>query len=118
MLEIKYIRFIYATGLAIPDGIPLRSVTAGDGGLQDPGKGMIMSTTFLSSRDWAATETRTRFSPSRLVAYVELVLQVRRERRQLAGLSSVQLADLGLDPGAARCEARRGLFDLPASRSA
>jgi uncharacterized protein YjiS (DUF1127 family) len=117
MLEIKYIRFIYARGLAIPDGIPPRSVTAGDGGLQDPEKGMIMSTTFLSTRDWAATEARTRFSPSRLVAYIELVLQVRRERRQLAGMSSAQLADLGLDPGAARCEARRGLFDLPASRS-
>lgn len=77
-----------------------------------------MSTTFLSARDWAATEALARFSPSKLVAYVELVLQVRRERRQLAGLSSAQLADLGLDPGVARCEAGRGLFDLPASRSA
>jgi len=76
-----------------------------------------MSTTFLSTRDWTAIEALTRFSPSRLVAYVEFVLQVRRERRQLAGLTSAQLADLGLDPGAARCEAGRGLFDLPTSRS-
>jgi uncharacterized protein YjiS (DUF1127 family) len=109
MLEIKYIRFIYARGLAIPDGIPPRSVTAGDGGLQDPEKGMIMSTSFLSSRDWAAADRRTRFSPSRLVAYVELVLQVRWERRQLAGLSRAQLADLGLDQGTARAALPAGI---------
>lgn len=75
-----------------------------------------MSTTFLSSRGGAATDTRTRFSPLWLVAYVELVLQVRRERRQLARMSTAQLVDLGLEAGRARCEAHRGLFDLPTSR--
>lgn len=41
---------------------------------------------------------------------------VARERRALAGLSDRALADIGLDPAAARREAARPFWDLPKSR--
>lgn len=77
-----------------------------------------MSPTFLSTRDFAPTGAQSRFSPLKAFAYLELVLQVRRERRQLARLGSEQLADLGLDAGAVGREIARGLFDLPETRVA
>jgi len=82
---------------------------------------MVMSQTFLSTlstRDFAQTGAWTRFSLLKAVAYIELVVQVRRERRQLARLSSEQLADLGHDAGAVAREIKRGSFDLPKVRAA
>ncbi len=82
---------------------------------------MVMSRTFLSTfstRDLAETLGWSRFSLLKAVAYIELVVQVRRERRQLARLSYAQLADLGLDAGAVAREIKRGSFDLPKARAA
>jgi len=45
-----------------------------------------------------------------------LALRVRRERRQLAALDDMQLADLGLTRTDAARESRRGLLDVPAER--
>ena len=75
-----------------------------------------MSSIFLSTRDMPATGGRSAISLLKAVAFIELVLQVRRERRALGRLSGEQLADLGLDAGAARREAGRGLLDLPRHR--
>jgi len=75
-----------------------------------------MSTTFLNG--WRAAGTRERLSAdlTRWVAYLELVLQVRRERQALRRLSPHQIADLGLDPGAVVHESGRGMLDVPRSR--
>ena len=54
--------------------------------------------------------------PTRLVSMLQLVWQVRRERNQLAALNRDQLADMGIDAGAAGREVGRSLFDLPKSR--
>lgn len=45
-----------------------------------------------------------------------LALRIRRERQQLASLTDEQLADIGVGRTAARAEANRELFDLPAHR--
>ncbi len=77
-----------------------------------------MSQTFLSTRDLAVTGALARFSSRKAIAYLDLVLQVRRERRQLRRLSSAQLVDLGLDARMVAHEVARGSFDLPKSRMA
>lgn len=43
-------------------------------------------------------------------------LTVARERRALARLTDRELADIGLDAAAARAEAGRPFWDLPAGR--
>jgi uncharacterized protein YjiS (DUF1127 family) len=53
---------------------------------------------------------------SQLVATVEHVLQVRRERRALAGLSDAMLKDLGLTRADVANETGRALWDVPAER--
>ncbi len=47
---------------------------------------------------------------------VDLIVQVRRERRALAHLDYQQLRDIGIDPATAAHESRRSHFDIPASR--
>ena len=53
---------------------------------------------------------------SAVVIGLELALQVRRERRMLAGLSDAMLKDIGLTRADVDCEARRALWDVPADR--
>lgn len=55
-------------------------------------------------------------SAGRLANVLFLVWQVRHERNQLARLSRVELAEMGIHPGDAGREVERGLFDLPKSR--
>jgi len=43
-------------------------------------------------------------------------MTVARERRALARLGDRELADLGIEPAAARAEAARPFWDLPAGR--
>jgi len=52
----------------------------------------------------------------RFIAALELAVQVRKERRLLAGLDERTLKDLGFDRGAAGTEARRTFWDLPVDR--
>jgi uncharacterized protein YjiS (DUF1127 family) len=52
----------------------------------------------------------------RLVMLLELVLQVRRERRMLSGMDDRALADVGFDRGRAHAEAGRSFWDLPVDR--
>jgi uncharacterized protein YjiS (DUF1127 family) len=47
---------------------------------------------------------------------IELALQVRRERRMLAGLSDGMLKDLGLTRADVHRETGRALWDVPAER--
>jgi len=63
-------------------------------------------------------DTRTQFGRrfSQLVATIEHVLQVRRERRMLAGLSDAMLKDLGLSRADVAAETGRALWDVPAER--
>ncbi len=51
-----------------------------------------------------------------LVRWLELVDQVRRERRMLAGMGERQLGDLGINQATAENESARGAFDLPEER--
>jgi uncharacterized protein YjiS (DUF1127 family) len=53
---------------------------------------------------------------SAVVIGLELALQVRRERRMLAGLSDAMLKDIGLTRADVDCETRRALWDVPADR--
>ncbi|MBU2531332.1 MAG: hypothetical protein KKB37_01230 [Alphaproteobacteria bacterium] len=57
-----------------------------------------------------------RLRPARLLHIVVVAMQVHHERRQLAQLGRGELAEMGIDPGAAMAEANRGFFDLPKSR--
>jgi len=45
-----------------------------------------------------------------------LAFQIRRERRQLLGLTDQALADVGLTRAAATIEAARDFFDIPEGR--
>ncbi|MGF1445677.1 MAG: DUF1127 domain-containing protein [Pikeienuella sp.] len=60
-----------------------------------------------------ATLIDTALPRAALSVPVSAWLQVRRERRALAGLTSDELADLGIDREAARAEAARPFWDLP-----
>ncbi|MFK7962864.1 MAG: hypothetical protein AB8C46_02760 [Burkholderiaceae bacterium] len=51
-----------------------------------------------------------------LVRWLELVDQVRRERRLLASMGERQLGDLGINQATAENESARGAFDLPKER--
>lgn len=53
---------------------------------------------------------------SRVLATIELALQVRRERRTLQSLDARTLKDLGFTRGDVHTEAGRALWDLPADR--
>ncbi|TYO89582.1 hypothetical protein [Oceanicella actignis] len=46
-----------------------------------------------------------------------LMLRLAAERRALARLDAARLADLGIDPEAARAEAARPFWDAPAGRA-
>ena len=52
----------------------------------------------------------------RLVAWIDLVLQIRRERNQLAGLSDHELCDIGITRAQADAESYRGLSHIPRNR--
>jgi uncharacterized protein YjiS (DUF1127 family) len=52
----------------------------------------------------------------RFVNVLELAMQVRRERRQLAALGGQELRDMGIKQSDAMREAGRDLFDVPKSR--
>jgi uncharacterized protein YjiS (DUF1127 family) len=54
---------------------------------------------------------------AQLFLSIELALQVRRERRMLAGLSDGMLKDVGLTRADVQRETGRALWDLPAERS-
>ena len=75
-----------------------------------------MSTTFSGVFREAMRSENDWLKPARFVKFAKLAWQVRRERDQLAGLSSRQLADIGIHPRAAEREAQRDIFDLPKSR--
>ena len=53
---------------------------------------------------------------SQLFLAIELALQVRRERRMLAGLSDGMLKDIGLTRADVHRETGRALWDVPADR--
>jgi uncharacterized protein YjiS (DUF1127 family) len=53
---------------------------------------------------------------SQLFLSIELALQVRRERRMLAGLSDGMLKDVGLTRADVHQETGRALWDMPAER--
>ena len=75
-----------------------------------------MSTTFLDILYDRLSFDRTALKPGRLINYLQLVWQVRRERNRLADLDRETLAEMGIHPGDAKREAERGLFDLPKAR--
>jgi uncharacterized protein YjiS (DUF1127 family) len=52
----------------------------------------------------------------RLILAFELALQVRSERRLLAGLDERTLKDIGFNRGDACAEAHRSFWDVPADR--
>ncbi len=54
---------------------------------------------------------------SQLFLSIELALQVRRERRMLAGLSDSMLKDVGLTRADVHRETGRALWDVPVQRS-
>ena len=68
--------------------------------------------TLTSTRRFHATTFLGGFNPGRIWT----AFQVARERRALAGLDSRALADLGLSEAAARREAGRSFWDIPAGR--
>jgi uncharacterized protein YjiS (DUF1127 family) len=53
---------------------------------------------------------------SQLFLSIELALQVRRERRSLAGLSDGMLKDLGLTRADVANESGRAIWDVPPDR--
>ena len=53
---------------------------------------------------------------SEVVIGIELALQVRRERRMLAGLGDGMLKDIGLTRADVDRETHRALWDVPADR--
>ena len=53
---------------------------------------------------------------SQLFLAIELALQVRRERRMLAGMSDGMLKDIGLTRADVHRETGRALWDVPADR--
>lgn len=55
-------------------------------------------------------------SAGRFLKTLELMDQVRRERRALAQLSDSDFRDMGLDRATALNESARSYFDLPATR--
>ena len=75
-----------------------------------------MSMTFFDLLSGRFSLDRVELNPGRIVNYMRLVWQVRRERDRLASMSAKQLADLGIHPTVASREAERGLFDIPKSR--
>jgi uncharacterized protein YjiS (DUF1127 family) len=66
-------------------------------------------------RPWVG-RTRTAGQIRRFIASLELALQVRKERRLLAGLDEHTLKDLGFNRGAAYAEAGRSFWDVPIDR--
>jgi uncharacterized protein YjiS (DUF1127 family) len=76
----------------------------------------VMSNIALAPlRPWHGLAQFGRRISAHLVS-LELALQVRRERRMLAGLSDGMLKDIGLTRADVDREARRSLWDLPADR--
>jgi uncharacterized protein YjiS (DUF1127 family) len=76
----------------------------------------VMSNIALArSRPWHGLAQFGRRIPEYLVG-LELALQVRRERRTLAGLSDGMLKDIGLTRADVDRETHRALWDLPADR--
>jgi uncharacterized protein YjiS (DUF1127 family) len=53
---------------------------------------------------------------TRCIGYIEVALQVRRERRLLLGMNEHALKDLGLLKGDAYAEAQRSFWDVPVER--
>ena len=53
---------------------------------------------------------------SQVFLAIELALQVRRERRMLAGMSDGMLKDIGLTRADVHRETGRALWDVPADR--
>lgn len=60
--------------------------------------------------------SRTLDRSGRLFDWVDLAMQVRRERRDLARLDERMLKDIGLDNGQAWRETSRDFADLPRKR--
>jgi uncharacterized protein YjiS (DUF1127 family) len=63
-------------------------------------------------RGWLA---RNQAQVARVLAAIELAIEVRRERQMLRGLDARALKDLGLN-GRADAEASRPFWDLPRDR--
>lgn len=66
--------------------------------------------------DTIANLIHTALPRTRIHLPVQSWIQVMRERRALAGLSSERLADMGIDPDAASAEIARPFWDIPACR--
>jgi len=71
----------------------------------------------------ALARSRSQLNPAqvdpritRLVARLEMALQVRRERRMLAGLGDGMLKDLGLTRADVHSETGRAFWDIPSGR--
>ena len=75
-----------------------------------------MSVTFLDLLYERLSLPIAELRPVRFINFLQLAMQVRRERMQLSRLSTDQLAEMGIDSGEAAMEVKRGLFDLPKAR--
>jgi uncharacterized protein YjiS (DUF1127 family) len=75
-----------------------------------------MSNIAIARPQLSQSEARFGGRLSQLFATAEHVLQVRRERRMLAGLSDGMLKDLGLTRSDVDRETGRALWDVPAER--
>jgi len=75
-----------------------------------------MSNIALSSqRSWPGLAQFGR-SLTRVMLGIGVVLQVRRERRELLGLDEKILKDIGFNRGDAHAEANRSFWDVPVDR--
>lgn len=70
----------------------------------------------FSTRAHVSLAARLHAAVTRLCERIALADAVANERRMLAGLDQRMLRDLGIDPATADAEARRGYWDLPATR--
>ena len=64
----------------------------------------------------ASAVARLRRKGRRLLAWIDLTVQIQAERRQLSGLTDEQLADIGINRAQRDLEARRELGDIPVNR--
>jgi len=51
-----------------------------------------------------------------IISYINLCIEIKREREILAKLTDAELNDIGIHRGDADAEARRSIFDVPEDR--
>lgn len=75
-----------------------------------------MRTSVPSVAHCPANQTSGRARWTTLIARLELMWQIHRERSMLQRLDDHMLKDLGLDRGQVETEAARSFFDVPGGR--